>query len=442
VAFPDQIAHNRRRLRLFLLSALVLSAVAGRMVGEALQFTVEPKRHYDRGEPFPSTPWWAYYPNHVAGALMLLVWVQYVRMRARGDLLLLGLVGARPLGEQRLRNTAEEMAIAAGIETPRLYVAEDRSMNAFACGASDRSAIVVTRGLLDRLDRDELQGVIAHETAHIRNGDTHLMTALFGLSRVFGMTAAFALGPLAAVFRAAREGEPPEAALPFGEKLKSIRLPPMRWDEEEPSRAAMAAAMFVIPIVAVLLLVVVLAVSLGLVAVFTFLARYLPWIVVALAAWTLWKLAGDEPLHPKPRRLSSVLALTPVGLMAGPAILLVGCLFPFVFWLLRLAVSRNEEFQADATAVELTRYPAGLCSALRKLLEDDARATAFRPSLSPLAIASVGAARRRRDEADLPAFARSLLALVSTHPPLVERIARLEEMGAPRTAPAAEVAWQ
>ncbi|MCK6460355.1 MAG: M48 family metalloprotease, partial [Planctomycetes bacterium] len=398
MGFRREIARNRLRLRLLLLGALALSAIAGRMVGNALLFTVEPERAYRHDEAAPRPPWYLYYPNHVAGALMLLVWVQYVRMRARGDLLLLGLVGARPLAELRLQNAAEEMAIAAGIPAPRLHVVEDPSLNAFACGARDRSAIVVTRGLLERLDRDELQGVLAHETAHIRNGDTLLMTALFGLSRVFGMTAGFALGPLAAIWRASRESGSPDAAIPFHDRLRRIRLPGLRWGAN-PSAGAMAAALIVIPLAAVLLLAFSLAVSLGLVAIFVLLARNLPWIALGLAVWELWKLAGDE--KPRPRKLSGLLTLTPVGLIAGPAILLVGCAFPFLFWMLRLAISRNREFQADATAVELTRYPEGLRSALERLLEDDTPATALPRSLSPLAIASVGP--RRRDEAALPA---------------------------------------
>jgi heat shock protein HtpX len=120
-------------------------------------------------------------------------------------------------------------------------------------------------------------------------------------------------------------------------------------------------------------------------------------------------------------------------LIVGPAILLVGCVFPFLLFMLRLAVSRNREFQADATAVELTRHPDGLCSALRKLLHDGAEATAFPASLSPLAMAPVGVARRR---------AMALPALFSTHPPLGERIARLETMGARRSEPLPDIAWR
>jgi len=181
----------------------------------------------------------------------------------------------------------------------------------------------------------------------------------------------------------------------------------------------------------VLVLVLSVAVSLGLLLLFSLAVRYLPILALALAAWELWKLAGEPKAPAKPRRLSGLLLLAPAGLIAGPAILLVGCVFPFVFWILRLAISRNREFQADATAVALTRNPDGLRSALEKLSLDATPATAFKRSLSPLAIASVGPARRR-DEDALPALLRRVRAFFSTHPPLRERIERLESMGSTR----------
>lgn len=81
--------------------------------------------------------------------------------------------------EQRLLNVVEEMAIASGLPRPRVFVVPDADPNAFATGIDpSRAAIAVTDGLLKSLDRDELQGVIAHEMAHIQNLDTRLMTLL------------------------------------------------------------------------------------------------------------------------------------------------------------------------------------------------------------------------------------------------------------------------
>src|SRR5260221_444947 len=83
---------------------------------------------------------------------------------------------------QRLSNVVDEMAIAAGIPRPRVYVVPDADPNAFATGRGPgKSSIAVTRGLLDALDRDELQGVIAHEMSHIRNLDVRLMTIVAAL---------------------------------------------------------------------------------------------------------------------------------------------------------------------------------------------------------------------------------------------------------------------
>jgi heat shock protein HtpX len=81
--------------------------------------------------------------------------------------------------ERRLVNVVEEMAIAAGQPRPRIFVVPDEDPNAFATGLEPQTAaIAVTEGLLRQLNRDELQAVVAHEMAHIRNFDTRLMTLL------------------------------------------------------------------------------------------------------------------------------------------------------------------------------------------------------------------------------------------------------------------------
>jgi len=77
---------------------------------------------------------------------------------------------------RRLRNVVEEVAIASGVPVPKLYVMEhEAGINAFAAGYSAAdAAVAVTRGALERLNRDELQGVIAHEFSHVLNGDMRL----------------------------------------------------------------------------------------------------------------------------------------------------------------------------------------------------------------------------------------------------------------------------
>jgi Zn-dependent protease with chaperone function len=88
---------------------------------------------------------------------------------------------------RRLRNVVEEMAIASGVPVPEIYVLEEESsINAFAAGyAPGDAAVAVTRGTLEVLDRDELQGVIAHEFSHILNGDMRLNIRLMGV--LFGI---------------------------------------------------------------------------------------------------------------------------------------------------------------------------------------------------------------------------------------------------------------
>lgn len=81
--------------------------------------------------------------------------------------------------QQQLVNVVEEMSIAAGLPRPRIWIVPDEDPNAFATGRDPASAsIAVTEGLLKTLNRDELQGVVAHEMAHVQNLDTRLMTLL------------------------------------------------------------------------------------------------------------------------------------------------------------------------------------------------------------------------------------------------------------------------
>ena len=87
------------------------------------------------------------------------------------------------LSERRLLNVVEEMALAAGIHVPPVYVLENEAgINAFAAGRNPNDAVVaVSRGCLDYLTREELQGVIAHEFSHILNGDMRLNLRLIGI---------------------------------------------------------------------------------------------------------------------------------------------------------------------------------------------------------------------------------------------------------------------
>ena len=97
--------------------------------------------------------------------------------------------GGADAAQQRLVNVVEEMALASGVAVPEIFVLEhEAGINAFAAGTTHaNAAICVTRGALERLDRAELQGVIAHEFSHVLNGDMRLNQQLIGLS--FGILA-------------------------------------------------------------------------------------------------------------------------------------------------------------------------------------------------------------------------------------------------------------
>jgi len=96
------------------------------------------------------------------------------------DKIILTISGARQADRKRdfdLFTVTENVAIAAGLPKPAVYVIEDSALNAFATGRDPKhAAICVTRGLIEKLDRRELEGVVAHELSHIKNFDTRLMT--------------------------------------------------------------------------------------------------------------------------------------------------------------------------------------------------------------------------------------------------------------------------
>jgi heat shock protein HtpX len=105
-----------------------------------------------------------------------------------GDQAVLESTHARPLNaanprERTLENVVEEMAIAGGLPKPAIYVIPDSDPNAFATGSGpERASIAVTQGLLDQLNREELQGVVSHEMSHVRNYDVRLMTVVAALA--------------------------------------------------------------------------------------------------------------------------------------------------------------------------------------------------------------------------------------------------------------------
>lgn len=157
----EQIQANKRAS--IILSALIVLLLAA--LGTAIVGTYAPKQWY----------------LGTAGAVVLGLIVS-LTANMSGPSIVLGISGAREataVEDQMLNNVVEEMAIAAGLPKPKVYVIDDPSPNAFATGLNpQQGTIAVTTGLLQKLDRDELQGVIAHEMSHIRNNDIRFMTSL------------------------------------------------------------------------------------------------------------------------------------------------------------------------------------------------------------------------------------------------------------------------
>jgi len=132
----------------------------------------------------------AYYGSGEFGVIVALILSSILILTSffGGRALILGMSGAKRIERKdypQLVNIVEELCIASGLPMPKVYVIDDTAPNAFATGRNPKnSAVAVTTGLLDKLNRDELQGVIAHELSHIKNYDilfAMLMAVLVGV---------------------------------------------------------------------------------------------------------------------------------------------------------------------------------------------------------------------------------------------------------------------
>ena len=155
-SFYDQVAANRRNS--FLMAALVVALLG--LLGFAIGFAV-----------FGSPEGGAL----TTGAAVLFGGLAGVGTYFAGDSLVLSVSGAREVDETQapqVMNIVREMAIAANVPMPKVYVIDDTAPNAFATGRDPAHAsVAVTTGLIEKLDREELQGVIGHELSHVRNLD-------------------------------------------------------------------------------------------------------------------------------------------------------------------------------------------------------------------------------------------------------------------------------
>lgn len=254
------------------------------------------------------------------GFAFVMTWTSYWY----SDKIVLSMSRARPVSreqEPHLYHSVEGLAIAAGIPTPTCYVIDDPAPNAFATGRNpEHAALAVTSGLLQRLDRLELEGVIGHEMAHIKNYDTLVQT-------------------LAAV---------------------------------------MAGT------------------------------------IVLLSDWMFraWFWGGGRKRGNDSNMggLGAILAVVAVALLI---------LSPFFAAIIQMAISRKREYLADANGALITRYPQGLADALKKIAADNNqlrsanKATESMYIYNPLKDIRGG---------------KGLNSLFDTHPPVAERIQRLEAM--------------
>jgi heat shock protein HtpX len=173
----DRIASNVRKTWALILLFGALVALVGWVFGE-----------------FTGIGYWGLVGAVVFAVLM--TWGSYFA----SDRIALSMSRAKPADEtehRQLHNIVEGLSIAAGLPKPRVYVVEDSAPNAFATGRNpEHAAVAVTTGLLEKLNRDELEGVLAHELSHIENRDTLVMTIAVTLVGVIVLLADWMLRAL------------------------------------------------------------------------------------------------------------------------------------------------------------------------------------------------------------------------------------------------------
>jgi heat shock protein HtpX len=260
-----------------------------------------------------------------AGVAFLLSLLGYFE----GDQMILAVNGALEIqhkDDPELFNVVEEMAIAAGVPMPKVYLIPDEAPNAFATGRDPQHAsVAITTGLRHKLKRDELQGVIAHEMSHVRNYDIRLM--------------------------------------------------------------------------------LMLAVLIGTV------------VMLADFFWQILRFSGSGSSRSCSRSDSGKDGGGIVMLILLVVAVLLAILAPILAQIIQLAVSRQREYLADASAVELTRYPQGLANALRKIDADPLELKSANRGTAHLFIAN-----------PIKKFELRGNSIWASHPPTAERIRRLEAL--------------
>lgn len=191
-AQQDQARRNTTLMLLLFVLAVVAIVLAVDLLAAAAWLAVSKDTMLSRrASLLGQVPAPVYWGGTLAALAVIVGGTLYRIMQlSKGGVAVARMVGARwvkrnsqdPL-ERRLLNIVEEMAIASGITVPAVFVMDaERGINAFAAGYSpNEAAVTVTRGALEHLDRDQLQGVIGHEFSHILNGDMRLNVRLLGV---------------------------------------------------------------------------------------------------------------------------------------------------------------------------------------------------------------------------------------------------------------------
>lgn len=326
LTYLDLIRKNKRDSAILMVLMIALGMVFGAALGGVI---VGYTGGVEVGGPQRESVLLALAPGLAIGAVVALVVASLGAVWSwnSGANAILRMARAMPLSKEadpELYNVVDEMRLAAGLPMPKIYVIGDTAMNAFATGRDpEHSVVAITQGLRQKLTRDELQGVMAHELAHIRHYDIRFAMLM---ATMVGLIAVVADGFLRSLWYGRGIGRRSSSGRGGGGGAAQIVL-----------------------------------------------------LVVAL---------------------------------------LLAILAPIAARLIQMAYSRQREYLADAGAVELTRNPEGLASALQKLADDEEplvdtanRGTAHMYIVNPLR-------KMRRSH-------QRLNSMLASHPPVQERVARL-----------------
>lgn len=296
ISFRDEI--NRNKLKSFALMGLIIVILIA--LGYVISMLFDPSYFF------------------IVMVLSIIISISYTIISYyNADKIALASVNAKPassIHHRQLLSSVENMALASGLPMPRVYVMQSNQINAFASGRNPKNAVIcVTTGTLEKLNKQELEGVIAHEMSHIANYDIRFMTFT--------------------------------------------------------------------------------AIAIGMIS-----------IIAELFLRSLWFSKSEN----KDGRAQIILIIIGIAL---------SILAPILANLVSLAISRKREYAADATGVKLTRYPPGLASALKKIKNEHVSSEdkhRFPKAVAPLFIGDP--------------YKKKFTSLFSTHPPIDDRIAKLERM--------------